>query len=147
MTTTSSPRSTRPTVLASGSSARTRSRLAAGAVVGPVLLTAGLVQAGTGTASTWSGTRSASWPSDRAVAHGTAHGPAAGLALVDELADAPGLQGTHLLPSVRGDLLERLGRADEAARESRRAAGLAATDRERDFLQRRADTAGRRPAR
>jgi predicted RNA polymerase sigma factor len=73
-----------------------------------------------------------------------AHGPAAGLALVDELADAPGLRGTHLLPSVRGDLLERLGRADEAAREFRRAAGLAATDRERDFLQRRADAAGRR---
>ncbi len=81
---------------------------------------------------------------NRAVAHGMAHGPAAGLALADELADAPGLRGTHLLPSVRGDLLERLGRADEAAREFRRAAGLAATDRERDFLQRRADAAGRR---
>jgi predicted RNA polymerase sigma factor len=49
---------------------------------------------------------------NRAVAHGMSAGPAVGLRLVDELADAPGLRDSHLLPSVRGDLLDRLGHTD-----------------------------------
>ena len=56
---------------------------------------------------------------NRAVAVSMSEGPAAGLALVDALADEPALKNYHLLPSVRGDLLERLGRRDEARRSSR----------------------------
>ena len=52
---------------------------------------------------------------NRAVAVSRAEGPAAGLTLVDALTRDPALQGYHLLPSVRGDLLERLGRPDEAS--------------------------------
>ena len=52
-----------------------------------------------------------------------AFGPAAGLALVDALADEPALRDYHLLPSVRGDLLAKLGRLDEARAEFERAAG------------------------
>ncbi|MFE3586005.1 RNA polymerase sigma factor [Streptomyces niveus] len=78
---------------------------------------------------------------NRAVAVSMAEGPAAGLALVDELAAGPGgaaLKGYHLLPSVRGDLLERLGRTREARAEFVRAAGLTRNERERALLEERA---------
>ena len=65
-----------------------------------------------------------------------AEGPAAGLAIVDAVAAE--LAGYHLLPSVRGDLLEKLGRLDEARLEFTRAAALARNSRERALLQRRA---------
>jgi predicted RNA polymerase sigma factor len=67
-----------------------------------------------------------------------AFGPEAGLAIVDELAGEPALQAYHLLPSVRGDLLARLGRAEEAAAEFERAASLTRNVRERDLLMQRA---------
>ena len=63
-----------------------------------------------------------------------ADGPAAGLALVDELRDDPALAAYHLLPSVRGDLLVKLGREAEAKLEFLRAAELTQNERERDFL-------------
>lgn len=75
---------------------------------------------------------------NRAVAVAMAFGPAAGLALVDELADEPALRGYHLLPSVRGDLLARLGRLDEARSEFTRAAALTHNERERALLLARA---------
>jgi RNA polymerase sigma factor (sigma-70 family) len=75
---------------------------------------------------------------NRAVAVGRAHGPAAGLALVDELADDTTLRDYHLLPSVRGDLLVRLERPAEARREFERAAVMATNATERSFLLRRA---------
>jgi RNA polymerase sigma factor (sigma-70 family) len=75
---------------------------------------------------------------NRAVAVGRACGSAAGLALVDELADDASLRDYHLLPSVRGDLLVRLGRGAEARREFERAAAMASNDAERAFLLRRA---------
>lgn len=75
---------------------------------------------------------------NRAVAVAMASGPAAGLALVDALADEPLLRNYHLLPSVRGDLLSRLQRHDEARQEFERAASLARNARERSFLQQRA---------
>lgn len=78
---------------------------------------------------------------NRAVAVSMAEGPEAGLALVDALAAGPGgaaLKGYHLLPSVRGDLLARLGRGDEARAEFVRAAGLTRNERERALLQERA---------
>jgi len=74
---------------------------------------------------------------NRAVAVGMAFGPAAGLELVDALADEPVLRHYHLLPAVRGDLLEKLGRDAEAAAEFRRAASLTANERERALLIRR----------
>ena len=76
---------------------------------------------------------------NRAVAHAMHSGPDTGLRLVDELAAAPGLRDHHLLPSVRADLLARLGRHAEARQEFRRAAGLAANTRERDLLLGRAE--------
>ncbi|GIH68576.1 hypothetical protein Mth01_08290 [Sphaerimonospora thailandensis] len=76
---------------------------------------------------------------NRAVAVGMARGPQAGLALVDLLADDPALRDYHLLPSVRGDLLLRAGRHEEARREFERAASLTRNDAERVFLRRRAD--------
>ncbi|WP_052809565.1 RNA polymerase sigma factor [Streptomonospora alba] len=79
---------------------------------------------------------------NRAVAVSKARGPAAGLVLVDELADAPALRGYHLLAGVRADLLEALGRADEAAAEFHRAASLTGNTRERDHLLERAAGAG-----
>ncbi|WP_221889704.1 RNA polymerase sigma factor [Streptomyces sp. WAC06614] len=82
---------------------------------------------------------------NRAVAVGMAQGPAAGLALVDELAGEPALQGYHLLPSVRGDLLERLGRGAEARTEFERAAALTRNARERELLLSRASRATPRP--
>ena len=78
---------------------------------------------------------------NRAVAVAMAFGPAAGLALVDGLRDDKALKGYHLLPSVRGDFLARLGRHAEAAAEFRRAAELTRNERERAFLLARAQTA------
>lgn len=75
---------------------------------------------------------------NRAVAVAMAFGPEAGLELVDQLASEPALQGYHLLPSVRGDLLARLGRADEARAEFERAAALTRNARERELLLERA---------
>ncbi|MGA5036082.1 RNA polymerase sigma factor [Streptomyces capoamus] len=75
---------------------------------------------------------------NRAVAVSMADGPATGLELVDALADAPELRRYHLLPSVRGDLLSRLGRTAEARQEFLRAAGLTHNERERQLLLRRA---------
>ncbi len=75
---------------------------------------------------------------NRAVAVGMAEGPAAGLALVEALADEPALAGYHLLPSVRGDLLRKLGRHDEARREFERAAAMTRNERERALLLERA---------
>jgi RNA polymerase sigma factor (sigma-70 family) len=75
---------------------------------------------------------------NRAVAEGMAYGPERGLALVDALAAEPALQGYPQLPAVRGDLLDKLGRADEARREFARAAELTRNVRERELFQRRA---------
>lgn len=77
---------------------------------------------------------------NRAVAVSMAEGPAAALALVDALAADPALEAYHLLPSVRGDLLERMGRTDEARAEFVRAAELTRNERERALLL---DRAGR----
>src|ERR1700710_1578862 len=77
---------------------------------------------------------------NRAVAVGFAFGPEAGLELLDQIAGEPSLRGYHLLPSVRGDLLAKLGRGEEAAAEFRRAAGLTANAREREMLLRRAES-------
>ncbi|HXD35984.1 MAG TPA: RNA polymerase sigma factor [Rhodanobacter sp.] len=75
---------------------------------------------------------------NRAVAVGMATGAAEGLALVDALAGEPSLQGYHLLPAVRGDLLARLGRVDEAGREFERAAALTRNRREQALMLERA---------
>ena len=79
---------------------------------------------------------------NRAVAVGMASGPAAGLALVDTLLDDPALRGYHLLPSVRGDLLKKLGRFDEARAEFETAASMTRNARERDLLLQRARECG-----
>jgi RNA polymerase sigma factor (sigma-70 family) len=71
---------------------------------------------------------------NRAVAVAMAFGPAAGLEVVDALRDEPTLQAYHLLPSVRGDLLAKLGRADEARAELKHAAELTRNERERALL-------------
>ena len=76
---------------------------------------------------------------NRAVALSMAFGPAAGLQIVDGLANEPQLRGYHLLPSVRGDLLQRLGRLDEARAQFERAAELTRNDRERTLLLARAE--------
>ncbi|OLZ72396.1 RNA polymerase subunit sigma-24 [Streptomyces amritsarensis] len=75
---------------------------------------------------------------NRAVAVSMADGPAAALPLVDALAGEPALSAYHLLPSVRGDLLERLGRPYEARAEFERAASLTRNEQERTLLLRRA---------
>jgi RNA polymerase sigma factor (sigma-70 family) len=75
---------------------------------------------------------------NRAVAVGMASGPRAGLEAVDTLRSDPALKGYHHLPSVRGDLLAKLGRVDEAREEFERAAGLTRNARERDLLLERA---------
>jgi RNA polymerase sigma factor (sigma-70 family) len=75
---------------------------------------------------------------NRAVAVGMAEGPAAGLAIVERLAGEPALKAYHLLGSVRGDLLHRLGRYAEASAAFEAAAQLAGNNRERALLQRRA---------
>ena len=79
---------------------------------------------------------------NRAVALAMAFGPAAGLEVVDALAFEPSLENYHLLPSVRGDLLKKLGRVDEARLEFERAAGLTRNSRERELLLGRARACG-----
>ncbi len=79
---------------------------------------------------------------NRAVALAMAFGPAAGLELVDALTSEPSLENYHLLPSVRGDLLKKLGRMDEARAEFERAASLTRNTRERELLIGRARTCG-----
>jgi RNA polymerase sigma factor (sigma-70 family) len=75
---------------------------------------------------------------NRAVAVAMAFGPAAGLELVDALASEPSLENYHLLPSVRGDFLKKLGRLEEARVQFERAAALTRNSRERDLLLERA---------
>jgi RNA polymerase sigma-70 factor (ECF subfamily) len=75
---------------------------------------------------------------NRAVAVGMAEGPAAGLAIADDLMSEPALADYHLLPAVRGDLLDRLGRLDEARAEFERAASLTRNRREQEVLLGRA---------
>ena len=77
---------------------------------------------------------------NRAVAVAQAYGPAAGLEIVDGLREHRALRDYHLLPSVRGELLTSLGRADEARAEYARAAELATNEQERALLRRRATT-------
>jgi len=83
---------------------------------------------------------------NRAVAVAMAFGPAAGLELVDALTAEPTLKSYHLLPSVRGDLLARLGRYDEARTEFERAAALTRNTRERELLLGRAAACVHGPA-
>ena len=80
---------------------------------------------------------------NRAVALAMAFGPAAGLELIDAIADDPALAGYHLLPSVRGDLLAKLGRFAEARKELEHAATLTHNERERSLLLDRARACGR----
>ncbi len=80
---------------------------------------------------------------NRAVALAMAFGPAVGLELVEELTAEPALEGYHLLPSVRGDLLAKLGRFDEAREEFERAASLTRNERERKMLLERAAACAR----
>jgi predicted RNA polymerase sigma factor len=75
---------------------------------------------------------------NRAVALAMAFGPAAGLEIVDALTSESSLKAYHLLPSVRGDLLKKLGRLDEARAEFERAASLTRNARERELLHERA---------
>ncbi|MER6579730.1 RNA polymerase sigma factor [Nonomuraea sp. NPDC001023] len=75
---------------------------------------------------------------NRAVALSMAYGPAVGLDLLDQIVDEPSLKGYHLLPSVRGDLLFRLGRHEEARAEFERAAAMTRNSRERALLRERA---------
>ena len=82
---------------------------------------------------------------NRAVAVAMARGPAAGLAIADRLRNEPALESYHLLPSVRGDLLYRLGRFAEAGKEFERAAALTGNARERALLLRRAGDCLPRP--
>jgi RNA polymerase sigma factor (sigma-70 family) len=82
---------------------------------------------------------------NRAVAVGMAFGPQAGLELVEAIASEPSLEGYHLLPSVRGDLLWKLGRGGEARVEFERAASLTRNTRERELLLDRARACGADP--
>jgi predicted RNA polymerase sigma factor len=75
---------------------------------------------------------------NRAVAVAMAFGPAAGLEVVEPLSAEPALADYHLLPAVRGDLLAKLGRRDEARAEFERAAALTRNERERALLLERA---------
>jgi RNA polymerase sigma factor (sigma-70 family) len=83
---------------------------------------------------------------NRAMAVAMAYGPAAGLELVDRLADVPALRDYHLLPSARGDLLVKLGRPREARVEFERAAALTRNERERALLAGRAAACAADPA-
>jgi predicted RNA polymerase sigma factor len=83
---------------------------------------------------------------NRAVALAMAFGPAAGLEVADALRSEPQLKGYHLLPSVRGDLLYRLGRLADARVEFERAASMARNARERALLARRAEECAQRAA-
>jgi RNA polymerase sigma factor (sigma-70 family) len=80
---------------------------------------------------------------NRAVAIGMADGPAAALPIVEALANEPAMKSYHLLPTVRGDLLERLGRYDEAQAAFAAAASLASNTREQEMLKRRAAAAAK----
>jgi predicted RNA polymerase sigma factor len=80
---------------------------------------------------------------NRAVAVAMAFGPEAGLELVDALTSEPSLERYHLLPSVHGDLLAKLGRFDEARAEFERAASLTRNARERELLLERAAACAR----
>jgi predicted RNA polymerase sigma factor len=80
---------------------------------------------------------------NRAVALAMAFGPSAGLALVDTLTSEPSLKGYHLLPSVRGDFLAKLGRLEEAGQEFQHAASLTRNERERTLLLERAAACAR----
>ena len=82
---------------------------------------------------------------NRAVAVGMARGPAAGLEIIDRLHGEKSLRNYQWLPSVRGDLLFKLGRVDEARAEFERAAALARNVRERELLMQRAKEAGGKP--
>ena len=86
---------------------------------------------------------------NRAVALSMAFGPATGLEVVDALTHEPSLKNYHLLPSVRGDFLAKLGRFDEAAAEFNRAASMTQNARERELLLDRAESCaqGRLPER
>jgi predicted RNA polymerase sigma factor len=79
---------------------------------------------------------------NRAVAVAMAVGPGAGLELVDKLTSEPSLKSYHLLPSVRGDFLKKLGRLDEARAEFERAAKMTRNERERRLLLERATECG-----
>jgi len=79
---------------------------------------------------------------NRAVAVSMAFGPEAGLRIVDELTSEPSLQSYHLLPSVRGDLLAKVGRSEEARAEFERAASLTRNAREQRLLRERAAACG-----
>jgi predicted RNA polymerase sigma factor len=83
---------------------------------------------------------------NRAVALAMAFGPARGLELADTLTSEPSLKGYHLLPGVRGDLLAKLGRLEEAHSEFERAAALTRNERERALLLDRAAACAREPA-
>jgi RNA polymerase sigma-70 factor, ECF subfamily len=83
---------------------------------------------------------------NRAVAVAMAYGPQLGLDLVDQLAAEPALRNYHLLPSVRGDLLMKLGRTAEAQTEFQRASELTANARERELSEQRARSAADEPA-
>jgi predicted RNA polymerase sigma factor len=74
---------------------------------------------------------------NRAVAISMAQGPGAALSVVDDLVTSDTLSGSHLLPSVRGELLRRLRRFDEARREFERAVQLCGNERERGLLERK----------
>jgi predicted RNA polymerase sigma factor len=84
---------------------------------------------------------------NRAVAVSMAYGPQAGLDLLDQLAAEPSLHGYHLLPSVRGDLLMKLGRAGEARAEFERAATMTRNAPERELSAQRARTAAAQASR
>jgi predicted RNA polymerase sigma factor len=75
---------------------------------------------------------------NRAVAVSMADGPTAALSIVDQLADVTALRGCHLLPAVRGDLLVKLERREEARSEFKRAAAMTANEAKRTFLLKRA---------
>ncbi|HWT89598.1 MAG TPA: RNA polymerase sigma factor [Solirubrobacterales bacterium] len=79
---------------------------------------------------------------NRAVAVAMAFGPEPALELLEEIEDDPALANYHLLPSVRADLLQKLGRSDEAAAEFRRAAEMTSNERERELLLSRAESCG-----
>jgi predicted RNA polymerase sigma factor len=83
---------------------------------------------------------------NRAVAVGMASGPAEALGLVDALSGEPALRGYHHVPAVRGHLLERLGRTDEASREYQRAAFMTGNERERAVLLQKMAACGQREA-
>jgi RNA polymerase sigma factor (sigma-70 family) len=79
---------------------------------------------------------------NRAVAVGMAEGPQAGLAILESIAHEPALQNYHLLPGVRGDFLQKLGRREEARAAFQQAAALAGNRRDRELMQRRAENCG-----